>query len=79
MMIFDGFDSLKSARRFAAHAASTFGLSVNVYEDADDAHAADPFPWVLTAPVVHVERTDDTTETRLAHAVARFSGVYAGT
>lgn len=59
MLIFDGFPSLQHAREFADHVVEIEPeLKSYVYESAAEAHAQDPFPWQLNAPVVHVERPD---------------------
>ena len=60
MLIFDGFPDEHDARRFIAAARKLEPeLDGRMYLDAAEAHAADPFPYVLQPPIVHLERPDD--------------------
>ena len=79
MLIFDGFPTPEQAHQFAEDVTHRFRLEATVYDNADDAFAADPFPFELTAPVVHVERTEDDREFDVQAFVAEFGGHFAGT
>lgn len=80
MMIFDSFANAADAERFAVAITSEFGREAHVYEDIGEAQAADPFPFALFAPVVHIERTEDyEPEAAIEERVAEFGGRFAGT
>lgn len=78
-MIFDGFDTLTRAADFAAAINAGYGLEVAILTDLNDSQTLDPFPFELTAPVVHVERSDGGTEERVQEAVTGYGGRFAGT
>lgn len=80
MLIFDSFDSMADAERFAAAIESEFKRETHVYGDIDAANDADPFPFQLNGPVVHVERTlDYELEDVIRPRVRDFGGRFAGT
>lgn len=79
MQIFDQFPDTEKAELFAAAAREVYGLEAVVYDNVEKANAADPFPFPLVAPVVHVARADGRTERFLQRAVEKFDGIYAGT
>lgn len=79
MMIFDNFPSAEQAHEFAKTVVVKFGLDSTVYNSVEQAQEADPFPYVLIAPVVHVERSTEKVEQRVEALVGLFGGEYAGT
>lgn len=80
MMIFDRFGDLREASKFAVAVHETEGLNVCVYTSVDDACTADPFPFELTGPIVHVDRSDEPgIEERIRALVTTFGGSFAGT
>lgn len=80
-LIFDRFKTEEDARRFIDRVRSDFpGRECQLFLDADAANEHDPFPWVLEAPIVHVDREDDYSgEDEIRGLVAEFHGVFAGT
>ncbi len=56
MLIFDSFPNRRQAERFARAATAAFGRKAFVFDNVDEAQAADPIPAQLVAPIVHVER-----------------------
>lgn len=56
MLIFDGFPSVARAEAFVAEVGREFEREGRVFTSVHEAQAADPFPFELTPPVVHVER-----------------------
>src|SRR5690348_7069081 len=77
MLIFDKFPTRQAADDFAADVARDFQLKTEVYDDSEEAFAADPGSYNLTAPVVHVERCDD--EDPILERVEVFGGEFVGT
>ena len=78
-LIFDQFTSLANAAGFADKVKS-LGRNSVIYTDAEEAANADYFPFVLVAPVVLVERTeDDDGEGAVIALVESFQGKFAGT
>jgi hypothetical protein len=78
-MLFDGFSDRKDAAAFAAAVKSRFGLDTAIYDTRAASDEADPFPFELTPPVVHVERAEAAIEDAVENFVLRFNGVFAGT
>lgn len=89
-MIFDGFPSIADADAFVAHIHERYGINGQTFASADEARQADPFPFDLTEPVAHIDRTfpgfvgDEAdvpaaTERDIAKAVQSFGGSFAGT
>lgn len=63
MLIFDAFASPVHAAMFVAAAAELEPeLSATIYSSVAEALRADPFPGTLTAPVVHIERPDTSSD-----------------
>jgi hypothetical protein len=83
MLIFHGFPERASAEAFAERVLDQYpDRSVRVYDSQDEANAADPFPWELQTPIVHVSRTEDedkAEETAIEDLAVDFGGVFAGT
>lgn len=82
MLIYDSFDSVAQAQRFADWVRETTGRETTVFESADEAQDADPIPVALVPPVVHVERRDDDgidDDQDLANTCAEYGGVFVGT
>jgi hypothetical protein len=80
VLIFDNFPDRERADAFAAFVELDTGLAATVYDDADEARAADPFPFELVPPVVHVEVPDDEAEVaELDLLVLDYGGKFAGT
>jgi hypothetical protein len=85
MLIFDKFASRDDAERFANAVCEGYGKRTTVFENKDDAQAADPIPRKLVPPIVHVEREDlgnprgDALEREIIALVSNFSGRFAGT
>lgn len=77
MLIFDKFPTRQAADEFAADVTRDFQLKTEVFDDADEAWSADPGPYELTAPVVHVQRCDD--EAPVVERVESFGGDFVGT
>jgi len=79
-LIFDNFTSLANAAAFAGEAKTRFGRDAAIYTNADEAAEAGFFPFVLTAPVVLVDRDEDyADEDTLRTLVKNFQGEFAGT
>lgn len=86
-MIFDRFPTIGQAQAFARDVTERFGRETQVYDNADDAQAADPFPFELEAPVVHVDRLHEEEdiekflagEQEVERLVTGYGGVFAGT
>lgn len=85
-LIFDKFSTLAQAESFASFVENQFGLGTQTYDNEGEAQLADPFPWRLDAPIVHVDRVyPDGTETtieqeeRIQLLVQDYDGTFAGT
>lgn len=85
-LIFDGFKTKRDAINFAEKQSITHGIGFQVFDTVEEAQEADPFPYELTAPIVHLDREtkdgvelDTATERQIAEVVGRFGGVFAGT
>lgn len=79
-LIFDGFPGYASADAFGFACYQRFGRTYDLYRDADVAADCALFPYVLTAPVVLVERrSDDAEEAEIEAFVEEFGGRFAGT
>jgi hypothetical protein len=78
-MIFDQFPDTGTARAFAASVGNLYHTECPVFENRDDSDAADPFPFGLAPPIVHVPRMDERAEQRVQEMVRSYGGVYAGT
>lgn len=80
MLIFDRFPNRVKAEAFAAQISKMFGHDASVYDSQEESNAVDPFPFVLTPPIVLVERKhDNQNETEIVEMVKTFSGKFAGT
>jgi hypothetical protein len=79
-MIFDQFADLETARAFAASVGNLYRVECPVFENRDDSDAADPFPFGLAPPIVHVPRMDARAEERVQQmARTTYGAMYAGT
>jgi hypothetical protein len=58
MLIFNRFQCLNDAERFAVAVKETFNLGATVYDSQDRSNSVDPFPFELTPPIVLVERPE---------------------
>ncbi len=77
-MIFDNFPDERAAERFAEAVQERFpGKKARVFLTVAAAIKADPFPFDLTAPIVHVTRGRKEKECR--QLVKEFGGEFAGT
>ena len=81
MLIFHGFPERRRAEEFAERVRTAYPVrTVRVYDSQDEANAADPFPFELQPPIVHVSRTEDIAEeTAIEDLAPDFCGVFAGT
>ena len=80
MLIFDKFTSRSRAITFAEQVRKRFGREATVCDSQEESDAIDPFPWVLAAPIVLVERDDERTlENEIETLGEQFTGTYAGT
>lgn len=80
MLIFDQFATRGLAEQFAATVRTKFGLEAIIYDDVDKANEADPFPFPLVPPIVHVERPEDeTVEREVQKFVRSYDGIFVGT
>jgi len=80
MLIFDNFDSLESAQKFAAHVRSRFRKEATVCETREQFDKLDLFPFELVTPIVAVERDDiAVVEQSIEDTVEEFGGQFAGT
>ena len=82
--IYDGFPTWEAAENFAAVAANQYDLPAIVFADQASANRHCPFPYVLTAPIVHVDRPvygdeDEEIENLLEREAVAHGGEYAGT
>jgi hypothetical protein len=78
-MIFDQFPDENIARAFAANVGNLYHVECPVFDNRDDSDAADPFPFGLAPPIVHVPRMDERAEQRVQEMVKLYDGMYAGT
>lgn len=80
MLIFDHFPDRLKAVGFASHIRATTGRDARVYASQAESDAVDPYPFVLTPPIVLVSREDDLSgEDAIELAVYKFGGEFAGT
>lgn len=56
MLIFDRFRDLAHAESVAKRIREKLGLNVRVCASQEESDAIDPFPYVLTPPILLVER-----------------------
>lgn len=79
MLIFDRFPTLAAAEAFAERVAGDYDrLEAFVYEHEQEAFSADPFPFELTPPIVHVDRAGVEAELALEQLVELYGGCLAG-
>lgn len=78
-LIFDGFPSAAHAADFALAIERDYGLTTAQFASVAESDAADPFPYALTPPIVHVARTDEVDERAIETEVEAFGGRFAGT
>lgn len=79
-MIFDRFPSEVAALAFAISATcDLYGVQWSIHSNPESANAVDPFPYVLTPPIVLVDRCEDEDERKIESLVKHFGGVLAGT
>ncbi len=79
MLIFDGFPSSNDAEAFVKAVSERFKLEATVFDGQDESDEVDPFPFVLSPPIVLVERPWNETEDVLSVFVRQFGGNFAGT
>ena len=78
-MIFDGFPTRANAEAFLKSIELRFELKGAVHETQKASDAADPFPYELHPPIVHIDRAEMWTEKQVEQAVSDFGGTFAGT
>jgi hypothetical protein len=84
-LIFDKFPTREHADKFALDVCHHYGLDATVFASEEDAFEHDPFPFDLTAPIVHVERPDvspsedEAIERYIERLVTHYGGAFAGT
>lgn len=78
MLIFDYFPNRTAAENFAQEVTSRFGLWAAVFDSQDESNEVDLFPFVLSPPIVLVER-DEAKEEAVERLVETFEGRFAGT
>lgn len=80
MLIFDHFPDRLQAVGFASHIRATTGRDARVYNSQDESNAVDPYPFVLTPPIVLVPRAgSNAVDDAVEMAAYRFGGEFAGT
>lgn len=79
MLLFDQFKSEKDAADFVAKVKNDYGLEGAVYDNQEQSDAVDPFPFVLTAPIVLIPRTNPVKEQDIIVLAEQFCGSFAGT
>ena len=87
MLIFDRFGTRQAAEDFAAAVALEHGLDGRVCDSQEESDTHDPFPFVLTPPIVLIDRpgddpgadNDEAVEVEVIAVVAVFGGSFAGT
>jgi hypothetical protein len=85
-MIFNGFDSMDTARKFVEAVRERFGLDGQTFSSAEAAHEHDRFPWEQEPPIAHIERPDwgwdhldNGIEAAVHELVSEFGGEFLGT
>jgi hypothetical protein len=73
------FGEMDRAKAFVAEVKKRFGLDGQVFDDAEEAHRHDPFPWVQEPPVAHIDRCDPETEVVIERLAPGFGGTFIGT
>lgn len=80
MLIFDHFESVELATKFAKHVEATFGRKAHVCETEEEFDRLQLFPFRITLPVVLVERAEtDDVEDNIKKRVRHFGGSFVGT
>ncbi len=81
MLIFDKFVTARRAKPFAADVAKQFQREAVVCDSQDESDKHDPFPFVLSPPIVLVQRDYDTyaNEPEIRRLAAKHGGCFAGT
>jgi hypothetical protein len=70
-LIFSKFPSMAQARAFQKEVKKRFGLNGRVFSSDEEAYKHDCFPWVLTPPIVHIERVPDIEGAKQIAAIKR--------
>jgi len=78
--IFDSFANTERAEGFVAAVKDKYDLEAEVFDTQQESDAVDPFPFVLTPPIVLVERLGgNKQEENLKRLVREYGGDFAGT
>lgn len=79
-LIFDKFSAKDDARSFAEFVKDNYDLDTTIFDSQIESDRADPFPYKLEPPIVHVPRLDDLDkEQSIIDSVEQFGGTWAGT
>jgi hypothetical protein len=83
-LIFDRFPTRQQAENFVSAITSEFSLEGEVFADQETSNQADPFPFLLNAPIALISRPMGNPnrlaiEQLIIKRVRRFGGVFAGT
>lgn len=79
-LLFHRFPDVERAERFVQAVWDVSRLDGQVFATFAESQAADPFPFVLDPPIVHIDRDEDPDVERCVEAaVLAFGGTFAGT
>jgi hypothetical protein len=82
MLIFDRLESREKAEKFAEYVRAELCRGARVFDNQEDSDRLDPFPFVLTPPIVLVDRRPNDEvkdDDEVKDTVKNFGGRYAGT
>lgn len=79
MLIFDSFTYREQAEKFAKDVLDKHGLQAEVFDSQKESNAVDPFPFVLEAPIVLVQRANPSIEDEVIKLAKLHTGDFAGT
>jgi hypothetical protein len=79
MYIFHKFPSVLKAQEFAVRMRIRYEMKAKVYSSQDESDKVDPFPYVLTPPIVLVSRKKRMELDELSNIAVLFNGEFAGT
>jgi hypothetical protein len=80
MLIYDSFPSRETAKEFQDDCVRLLGRKALVRMSQAASDKIDPFPFLLTPPIVLVERVDNLSgEDRVDCLAKQHGGVFAGT
>ena len=78
-MIF-GFTEMDRAEAFVAQVKERFGLDGQTFDDEEESYKHAQYPFELTPPVAHINRTcDDDVRDQVGALAISFGGKFIGT